>query len=83
MKSAAPIALKNRRFKVLFFKNVNIKQLLREKKGKKAKECTAQSVAKTNLKSKSTGIQNNGERRILYIERLRLHRKMEIVRFNA
>ena len=46
-RSAAPVVLKNLRFKVLFFKNVIIKQLQRQKK-KEKQGCTAESVAETN-----------------------------------
>ena len=63
--SAAPIVLKNLRFKVVFFKNVIINQEERRK------ECTAQSVAKTKLKTER--IENYGERQIyIYSETITL-----------
>ena len=72
MKFADPIALKHLPFNILFFENVIMKQLQREKK-KKRKECTAQSVAKTNLKTER--IENYGERQIYTVKQFRLHRK--------
>ena len=58
--SSAPITLKNLQFKVLFYKNVIIQQLLHKKK--KNKDCTTQSVTKTDLKTER--IENYVERQI-------------------